>query len=142
MNSFTLSTITYAPYEATSTRVRELLADAGFGALTAIDGPHTRVDILDPRVMANYGEPNSGPAEVAVEAQERLTGVIYALSLTADRQVGEEQQRILLVVSDSLLYHNQQNEWLHCVFDCELVKALKEVSRETTKCHSRVRRYV
>jgi uncharacterized protein (DUF302 family) len=37
MTDFTLSVSVQAPYDTTVQRVRELLADAGFGVLTAID---------------------------------------------------------------------------------------------------------
>src|SRR5262245_17746651 len=78
MDGFTMSTKVHAPYDATVERVRDLLAEAGFGVLTEIDLQETLraklgVDV-PPQVILGACRPQL--AHAALQADHRVATML------------------------------------------------------------------
>lgn len=78
MPDFTLTATVSAPYEATVARVRELLADAGFGVLTEIDLQatlHAKLGVeMPPQVILGACRPQL--AHQALQADPRVAALL------------------------------------------------------------------
>jgi uncharacterized protein (DUF302 family) len=78
MTDFTMSATVPAAYDATVARVRDLLADAGFGVLTEIDVSATLRTKLDvetaPRIILGACRPQL--AHVALQADPRIATLL------------------------------------------------------------------
>lgn len=90
MTEFTLNATVPGPYEQTVARVRELLADAGFGVLTEIDLQATMRAKLDveiaPQIILGACRPEL--AHRAVTSDPRLAAMLPCNVVVAEAEAG------------------------------------------------------
>ncbi len=86
MSDFTLSRTIDQPYEPTLAKVRELLAEAGFGVLTEIDLAGTLKTKLDVEIPSQVilGACRPQLAEKAVKADPRIAAMLPCNVVVAD----------------------------------------------------------
>ena len=107
MTDFTVSATVDAPYAETVTRVRELLADAGFGVLTEIDLAATLKAKLDvdvpPQVILGACRPEL--AHRALVADERVATMLPCNVVVSDTTTGKTKVEVF----DPAVMHSFSN---------------------------------
>ncbi len=97
MPEFTLTTTVAAPYEQTVARVREQLAEVGFGVLTEIDFAATLKNKLDvdiaPKIILGACRPPL--AHQAVQADPRLAALLPCNVVVSDQGDGTTLVEVL-----------------------------------------------